>query len=112
VIRVGVLAEHLAGSADGPRYRCVVYVLTWPKSVEKLFLEHDPVVVLQQVANGIENLRLERDFEAGPQQLVSAGVELEVTEKKGHRPTLAPPLPLATARGRHSDRLGFVSLLC
>jgi hypothetical protein len=54
-------------------------------------------VVLEEVPNGVENLRLKGDFAARSQQLERAGVELEVVEKEAHAPTLAPRLPLATA---------------
>ncbi len=84
VVRVCVLAKDLAGSAYGPGYRRVVHVLTRPEGVEELFLADDPVAVLDQVADRVEDLRLEGHFLVGSAELVRARVKLEIAEEIAH----------------------------
>ena len=62
---------------DAPHDRRLVDVLARPEHVEQLFLGHEPIAVLDQMPQYIENLGLQDDRRAGTTERVRERVELE-----------------------------------
>ncbi len=90
VLRVGPLAQRLARPADGPGHGRLVDVLAGPESLEQLLFADDAIVVLDQIADRVEDLRLQGHLAALTPELVAVRVELELPEQEVHFRTVAP----------------------
>ena len=96
-----VVADRLARGLDAARQRRLAHEPVAPDVVEQLFLRHDAVAVLDEVAQHVEHLGLDVARLAPAAQLEARRVELELVELEDHPPMMACGAP---GRRRPSGR--------
>src|SRR5262249_11383624 len=85
---VTAVAERAPRRADAGAERRLGDDAAVPDHIDQLVLAHDPIAVLDQMDEQIEDLRLEMHDRSGAAQLPARKVDLELSEAKVQR--LAP----------------------
>ena len=86
-LRRPVVTDEAAGGLDPARQRRLTDEPIAPDGVEELGLGNDPLAVLDQIAEHVEDLRLHCDGRAGALEQVPIGVEQDVAEQVTRHPS-------------------------
>jgi hypothetical protein len=80
-----VVAEHAPRRLDAGRERRLGYETGTPHLLEQLLLRDEPIAVGHQVADDLEDLRLDVDRSTVAPELEGLEVELDISEPDHHR---------------------------